>query len=398
MGNTGQQLQPQPAITRVKLDEVLNGLNLDGNEQARLDGKVDEFVDQLLHSVEESDEFQRLLQALHDMGNKEMRATAAVSQRMLEGPMQRLATGLIKDESTLAGGLAELRHKVEELDPGNHGDLLAKRKLLGIIPIGNRLAGYFALYQDSQIDLNAIMQSLLKGQDGLRKENATIEQEKADLRQSMDKLKRYVYIGKQLDGKLEGLLDEIESRDPPKAQLVKEELLFYLKQKLQDLLTQLAVAMQGYMALDLIRKNNFELIKGIERATTTTISALRTAVIVAHALTNQRLVLDQISMLTSVTSETMRSVSGRLRNDAADIHKEASAEAGQIEQLKKSFQDIYQSIDMITDFKKEAVGNLQQTVHTLQNEIENAQNYLNQQSNSPKEVVELNHEDSQLQL
>ena len=70
-----------------------------------------------------------------------------------------------------------------------------------------------------------------------------------------------------------------------------------MRQKRQDLLTQLAVSVQGYLALDLIRRNNVELIKGVDRATTTTISALRTAVIVAQALSDQKLVLDQITAL-----------------------------------------------------------------------------------------------------
>ena len=49
-------------------------------------------------------------------------------------------------------------------------------------------------------------------------------------------------------------------------------------------MTQMAVAVQGYMALDLIRRNNLELIRGVDRAQTTTIAALRTAVMVSQAL------------------------------------------------------------------------------------------------------------------
>ena len=60
--------------------------------------------------------------------------------------------------------------------------------------------------------------------------------------------------------------------------------------------------MQGYLALDMIRKNNLELIKGVERARTTTVAALRTAVVVAQALANQRLVLDQIGALNEATN------------------------------------------------------------------------------------------------
>ena len=57
-----------------------------------------------------------------------------------------------------------------------------------------------------------------------------------------------------------------------------------MRQRRQDIQTQLAVTVQGYMALDLIRRNNLELIRGVDRAQTTTIAALRTAVIVSQAL------------------------------------------------------------------------------------------------------------------
>ena len=62
-----------------------------------------------------------------------------------------------------------------------------------------------------------------------------------------------------------------------------------------DLLTQMAVTVQGYLALDLVKKNNVELVKGVDRASTTTVAALRTAVTVAQAMTNQKLVLEQIT-------------------------------------------------------------------------------------------------------
>ena len=102
---------------------------------------------------------------------------------------------------------------------------------------------------------------------------------------------------------------QIEATDPEKAKALRDDVLFYVRQKHQDLLTQLAVSIQGYLAIDLVRKNNIELIKGVDRATTTTIAALRTAVIVAQALANQKLVLDQITALNTTTSKLIESTS-----------------------------------------------------------------------------------------
>jgi uncharacterized protein YaaN involved in tellurite resistance len=48
----------------------------------------------------------------------------------------------------------------------------------------------------------------------------------------------------------------LDAQDPEKARVVREEMLFYPRQKVTDLLTQMSVNSQGYLALDMIRKNN----------------------------------------------------------------------------------------------------------------------------------------------
>ncbi|MEJ7697304.1 MAG: toxic anion resistance protein [Candidatus Limnocylindrales bacterium] len=106
--------------------------------------------------------------------------------------------------------------------------------------------------------------------------------------------------------------------------MLKEDMLFSVRQKHQDLLTQLAVSVQGYLALDVIRRNNLELIKGVQRATTTTVSALRTAVIVARALADQKLVLDQITALNTTTSNLIESTSEMLRHQSGQINEQAA--------------------------------------------------------------------------
>src|SRR6185295_1611840 len=137
-------------------------------------------------------------------------------------------------------------------------------------------------YESAQTHINAILNALYRGQDELRKDNAALEQEKVHLWDAMQRLTQYVYVAQHLDSSLTARIAELEASDPERAKAIKDDVLFYVRQKRQDLLTQLAVSIQGYLAIDLIRKNNLELIKGVDRATTTTISALRTAIIVAQ--------------------------------------------------------------------------------------------------------------------
>ena len=174
---------------------------------------------------------------------------------------------------------------------------MTTRKFLGIIPFGNRVDRYFDKYRSSQTHISRILNSLGNGKDELLMDNAAIDTERAGLWKTMHKLEQMVHISKALDKSLEDKANDLDATEPAKAKAIRESALFYTRQRTTDLLTQMAVTVQGYLALDLVKKNNVELVKGVDRASTTTVSALRTAVTVAQAMSNQKLVLEQIGAL-----------------------------------------------------------------------------------------------------
>jgi len=141
----------------------------------------------------------------------------------------------------------------------------------------------------------------------------------------MRKLEQMVHISKTLDQRLEDKANELDATDPAKSKAIRETALFYVRQRHQDLLTQMAVTVQGYLALDLVKKNNVELVKGVDRASTTTVSALRTAVTVAQAMANQKLVLEQITQLNTTTANIIDSTGTLLKQNTARIHEQASS-------------------------------------------------------------------------
>ncbi len=134
--------------------------------------------------------------------------------------------------------------------------------------------------------------------------------------------------------------------------------------------------MQGYLALDLVKKNNVELIKGVDRAQTTTVAALRTAVIVAQALANQKLVLDQINALNTTTSAMIESTSAMLRQQGVEVQQQASSAMVSIESLQHAFDNIYATMDAIDTYKAQAVETMAATVGALEQQITRASPYL----------------------
>ena len=86
------------------------------------------------------------------------------------------STNITPDKDTGIGAdLTELRRTVESLDPK---EATKTRKLLGIIPFGNKLNNYFDSYRSSQTHIQQILKSLQGGKDVLLMDNAAIDVER----------------------------------------------------------------------------------------------------------------------------------------------------------------------------------------------------------------------------
>ena len=367
----GLTLTPPDPVPTVAPAQAAGLVPVDDKTRSQLEQKVDGFVAELIAQDVNSPEFGRRVDAITAMGQKEIREAASQSNRFLDRPVKAMdgETGVGKD-------LTELRRVVESLDPGRQGNLSAPRKLLGILPFGNKMRDYFDGYRSSQTHIAAILKSLSSGRDELLMDNAAIDTERANLWSAMGRLEQMIHLSKTMDAKLEDTANELDHSDPAKAKAIRETALFYTRQRTQDLLTQMAVTVQGYLALDLVKKNNVELVKGVDRASTTTVSALRTAVTVAQALANQKLVLDQITALNTTTANIIDSTGKLLRSQTAQIHEQAAASTIPLETLQRAFQNIYDTMDAIDSFKLKALDSMKTTVTTLGNEVEKSKGYI----------------------
>ena len=358
-------LQPVPAA------EASGLVPLKKEETTELDSKVAKFVDELAALDSNSPEFGKKVDQLTAMGRKEIAEAAGASNRFLDRPVKA-----IDADTGIGADLTELRRTVEKLDPKEAGRGMTTRKFLGIIPFGNKINNYFDKYRSSQTHISAILSRLGNGKDELLMDNAAIDTERAGLWKTMHRLEQMIHISKQLDKSLEDKANELDATEPAKAKAIRETALFYTRQRTTDLLTQMAVTVQGYLALDLVKKNNVELVKGVDRASTTTVAALRTAVTVAQAMTNQKLVLEQVTALNTTTANMIDSTGELLRTQTGAIHEQAASSTIPLETLQRAFQNIYETMDQIDVFKLQALTNMKQTVETLGNEVEKSKGYI----------------------
>lgn len=363
----------------VVADDAPGMVPVPAERQQEIARQARDFVAEVSSLDPRTPEFGAKIEGISALASAEMVQSSGYSTRMLERSSTSVAGAKRSGNSaqiTVANTLGDLRSTVEDLTP-NEADLGVGRKILGFIPGGNKLAKYFQKYESAQVQLDAIIKSLMSGQDELLKDNASLAGEKVQLWETMQTLSEYAVFAKALDNATVEKIDASRNAGRiEEAQKLEADVLFPIRQRHQDILTQLAVSVQGYLAMDLIRKNNLELIKGVDRARTTTIAALRTAVIVAQALANQKMVLDQIDAINTTTNNMILKTSEMLKDQTVRIHEQASNSGVSVETLQKAFDNVFATMDAIDTFRASAAKNMEGTVSALEDGLQKAKPYL----------------------
>ncbi|KLO64232.1 toxic anion resistance protein [Dermacoccus sp. 147Ba] len=329
-------------------------------------------------------QFRARLKEITNMGREESMKATQVSNSILQRPS---LAGKDSSQTKVGNTLVELRQTITDLDP-HRADLKGAKKVLKWLPGGDKVDRYFMKYQSSQTHLNSIIAALESGQDDLRKDNAGIQLEQTRLWDALLRLRELDEKMTQLDGAIEQRVAELQARgDTEKADAMKSQVLFTVRQRRQDLATEIAVATQGYMSLGLVLQNNDQLIQAVDRAKSTTVAALYTAVIVSEALARQKLVLDQINALRSTTSNMIEATSKQLRTQGAEINAKSTESLVEVEKLENAFTNVFATMDAIDSYRAAATDSMAQTISSLQTQIKRAEPYMER---ARKEQIESN--------
>ena len=343
-----------------------SGVGLEQEVDPALEKQADDFVGQVLafnpQSADQNELRYANVSAVENLGSK-AQSEASHRSAMLREPIRKLAARG-EDGGEVAQSLVDLKITVEDLDPGKF-DFEAGwfTRTLGFLPgIGNPLKRYFTKYESSQTVIDAIMRALAEGKNTLVRDNTTLLQDQKFMRQLTIRLEKTIQLGLLIDQKLSYALEREVAPEDPRYAFVQEELQFPLRQRIQDLQQQLAVNQQGVLAIELIIRNNKELIKGVDRAMNVTINALNVAVTVALALANQKIVLDKIQAVNVVTDRLIAQTAATLRTQASSVQKQASQASLNIDSLKNAFADINAALDEISTFRSRALPTMAKSI------------------------------------
>lgn len=363
-----QEVEPKQApamLPDISADDVLD-----------LRQRANTWVTSLSELKPKSPEYTEQVRAISKVARREITATSSSSSRFLDKSLaQAKSAGGEGHAVTVSKSLVDLRNIVQELQPENNPGLVGR--LLRKVPGVKQLQRYFRQYETNQQQLNTILRALEKGQDALRKDNAALAVERRTLWEAMIELHKLSGLLSELDTALvDRIADLNASGDVEAAQALDHDALFAVRQRHVDVQTQIAVSVQSYLSMDLIQDNNLKLIDGVERAKTTTMTALRTAIVVAQALENQKLVLDQIDAVNSKTSAMIEQTSAMLRDNSARIQQQAVSSTISLETLQRAYDNIFTAIDDVERFRANANENFAVTITNLQSQLERARPYV----------------------
>lgn len=338
---------------------------------ARIDAQVSAFVAALASDDIHSDAFRAKLDAAFRLGREEIsNASALMTGRFME----RNVAG-IEDSSTFKA-LHDMRSVLDELNPGKQGDLLQPNKILGLIPFGNKLQQYFRKYQSAGSQLQTIMGQVYAARDDMQRDAAEIEQVKARLWDAMLKLKGAIRFALELDAQIAARVRAIAASDPLRAKALEQEVLFYARQNLLDMQTQMAVNVNGYLAMDVLKKTAREMINGCNRVATTGMSALATAQTVARATGNQMQVMDMLQGVSATIGALVTQTSRQLGGHVQATGEYASKPMIGIEQMQTMFDATFKAMDAMDTFRSQAIDAMSKNNEMIRLQVARSEHYL----------------------
>lgn len=337
----------------------------------RVQDQVDDFVQGLLQEDVTSQGFKAKLDAAFRLGRRQIAQTAELNNGFLKRNFVNM------EDSPAWQAISEIRNTMDELNPAKAGDLLSPEKILGFIPGGNKLKTYLRKFQSAEHHLNDILNDLRRAQDQSQRDLLEIDSVEQKLVEQMKILQEAIVFAEELDRKLAEKVEQLKVSDPMRARALEQEVLFYARQNLGDMLGTKALAVNGYLAMGILRQTGRNVVIGCDRVASNGMMALTIAQTVAIATTNQvktMQMLDgikgQIESLTVQTSEML----GNHVNRVAEFSKNPLLG---VETLKRAFDNTFKAIDAMDNFRSQAIGAMGQNIAEMKKLVEQGETYVN---------------------
>lgn len=363
---------------------------------AKLEAQAEDVVKRIVSTDLSDGAGQQQVKAAVETIGMNLQKEAARRSAMLKQPLSKMMRDS-EEGGAVARSLIDLKMQVEDLDPAQiNFEAGWVARVLGYIPgVGTPVKRYFSRFESASTTIDAIINSLEGGREQLKRDNVTLSADQQAMRDLTHKLERTIQLAQLIDTQLQRQLENEILQEDPRHKFISEEVLFPLRQRIQDLQQQLLVNQQGFLTTEMIVRNNKELVRGVNRALNTTVSALQVGATLAMALANQRIVLEKVEAINATTEGLIASTAERLKTQGTQIQKQASSSQIKVEVLRKAFSDIKQALEDISGYRQKALPEMAANILEMEKlskeseaqirKIENAEETL---GDFPLEIIE----------
>jgi uncharacterized protein YaaN involved in tellurite resistance len=353
---------------------------------ADLQNQANSFLTNIMQIPVNSPAFEAYMKRIENLGHSEMSSIGGGSKRLIERNIATMGAnrGPTNSHEVVGAALSRLDNLVKELAPTERN--IAPRNLFGLKK-RNSLNVYFDKYNEAQESINDVVKILLEGKDLILRDNAHLEEEKFKLVGVLNSLQEYLALVNILEEETEKQIAAERLHGSKSEQEIKTfetEVIFAIRQKKQDILSRITVGSQAYLAMGLIHDNNKQVRKSIDNARATTITALRTAIMVAQSLSNQKNLLDDFETIMRETEVSVRRASKDANKQAANMYGPKLDKDQAIAELSQVFDRVQRAIDTLSSVKESSDSQMEQSISDLNRELENSveaieENITNQQ-------------------
>jgi uncharacterized protein YaaN involved in tellurite resistance len=298
------------------------------------------------------------------IGSEELSEMRQLS-KVLEAPVKDIMGEAGSPQDTISNSLLEIKSQADainpahfDLNPGFFGRLIAK------ITGSSAMNKYVTKYTSTADVIKSISESLDGAILKLKEDNAIFEQDKARFRKASDALKNKVQLLMAVDQEVEKKVEA--ETDPDKKSFLQEEVLFTIRSHTQDLQQTYIASQQGVAAINVLIKNNRELIRGVERTQRVAIPVMSIGFTIATGLASQKKILDLTDNINQATADTMVQNSKMLKDQGAAIQKQAASATLDIQKVTQSMEDLIAAIEDVETFKQAALPGMKESVNALQ--------------------------------
>ena len=281
---------------------------------------------------------------------------------------------------------------VKTKDIGDTGELLAN--LVGEIKsfnssIGTSKKGIFKLFNSAKKEISTIIAKYNKIEKNVDTIENSLEKNKVTLLKDIDlfdtmydknleyfkEISLYIIAGER---KLEELKNKTlpeakakfeETHDQLDAQKIQdlENQINRFEKKIYDLKTTRIISIQMAPQIRLLQNNDAELVEKIQSSITNTIPLWKNQMVLALGINNSKKALESQQAVSNLTNDMLKKNSETLKQGSIEIAEEAEKAIIDIETLKKTNQDLIETIDNVIKIHEEGHAKRMEAEAELEN-------------------------------